>query len=105
MMMTSILLPVARLFCAVSLCGGLLANGAGAQQDGESPATSAAREAYRLASEELTAARNELEGLVLDLEDDFVNLTRGAKAATLKNALVVAMHDSVPAVQARLVAR
>ncbi|MCB9898935.1 MAG: SUMF1/EgtB/PvdO family nonheme iron enzyme [Planctomycetes bacterium] len=107
-MMTAPTFPIACLFRGLAACLLLLAVEASAQAPapagGESPAASAARASYEKASAELASARDELEALVLDLEDDYVELT-GPHAATLKNALVIAMHDSLPAVRARLLTR
>ena len=64
----------------------------------------AAELAVATARDQLSEAYDSLESLLLDLEDDYALLTDSAQAATHRNALVVAMSDSLPAARARLTA-
>lgn len=64
----------------------------------------AAELAVAAAREQLNDRYDSLESLLLDLEDDYALLTTSAQAATHRNALVVAMSDSLPAARARLAA-
>jgi len=41
-------------------------------------------------------AYNALEAMIFDLEDDYLELTTGVKAATYRHRLALAMHDSMP---------
>lgn len=65
---------------------------------------SSAEIAVTAAREQLGASYETLESLVVDLRDDYALLTSSPQAATHRNALVVAMSDSLDAARARLTA-
>lgn len=63
---------------------------------------SAAEEALDTARERFASAYQTLESFVTDLEDDHALLTTSTQAASHRNALAVAMTDSLDAARARL---
>jgi peptidoglycan hydrolase CwlO-like protein len=63
---------------------------------------SAAEEILDTARDRFASAYQTLESLVTDLEDDHALLTTSAQAASHRNALAVAMTDSLDAARARL---
>ena len=87
---------------ATPAAGGLLPAGPQDRPTAAQAELAAAEAALAAAREEKDAAATELERVVEDLKDDFIALTTGPRATTLRHDLVLAMHDSLPAANARL---
>lgn len=83
------------------LLGLACASALAAGQDGEPSAAEARLSAARDA---LAAAQDGLQLVFESLADDHLALTTGADAPTLRSALVLALHDALPAAEARVLA-
>jgi len=93
---------------ALRFAGLLLAAATAAQSGAPNDATAAA---LAEAEQQLAAARAEreaaslaLEAVIEELKDDFLALTVGPAATTLRHELVLALHDALPSARARLAA-
>lgn len=97
-MMTPMMPTTNQAISALLLLVPLLAPPLDAQDD----AVAKARARLDEARAEHEAAYQDIEELVLDLEDDYVALTTGPDAATLRHQLVLAMHDSLDVARSRI---
>ncbi len=66
------------------------------------PELAAARARLEQARDAHDAAYEGLEELILELEDDYIEITTGPDAATFRHQLVLAMHDSLDVARSRV---